>query len=423
MDVAEALSILEEITETRGGTPTAVPVPTHADRLGRYVLRFALASGGMATVYLAVAKGASGFGRVVAVKRIHPHLEDESAFVEMFLDEARIASRIRHPNVCSVEDFGQSDGSYYMTMEYLVGESLSHVAKQLGTMPPAIAARIVADACEGLHAAHELEGDDGEPLGVVHRDVSPQNLFVGYDGIVKVVDFGIAKANRRVHQTATGMVKGKFAYMPIEQLRGECVDRRADVWALGVVLWELVAGQKLFRRRNESETIMAVQRRVIPELAALRPGTPEGLDEIVRRALSEDPADRFPTARAMGLALSRLFAGPHAADTPEISDMMGRLFERRCEAQRSLIRSALSSPTPESHRLHPRLDLPDSDERSRSGIVLRRGRVRSRLSPMVMAFAAAFVATSVVGGAYLLLRDAPSDPAMAEPVASDTSSP
>jgi len=413
--VAQALATLEEITESVGGTAAPVPVPTHDDKLGRYVLRFNLASGGMATVYLAIARGASGFGRAVAVKRIHPHLASEAEFVEMFLDEARIAARIRHPNVCSVEDFGEADGSYYMTMEYLSGETLSRVARQMGPMPPSIAARIVADAAEGLHAAHELEGDDGQPMNVVHRDVSPQNLFVGYDGVVKVVDFGIAKAEHRIHETATGMVKGKFAYMAPEQLRGAALDRRADVWSLGIVLWELIAGQKLFRRDNQIETLMAVQKRHVPLLSTFRDDISWEIDDVIQRALAPRPEDRFATARDMGRELNRILsAGGGAVDVPELSDMMGRLFARRRDAQRELMRSALTSPTPPSHRLYPRLpgreEEADADP-SRSGIVMRRRRGSpSLLRRAALTFALTFFATISIGGGYLLLRGADPNP-------------
>jgi serine/threonine-protein kinase len=405
--VKTARATSDEITQSTTGTPAPVPIPTHDEKLGRYVLRFALATGGMATVYLAVARGASGFGRAVALKRIHPHLAAEREFVEMFLDEARIAARIRHPNVCTVEDFGEADGAHYMTMEYLAGESLSRVTRALGPMPPAVAARIIADACEGLHAAHELEGADGEPLHVVHRDISPQNLFVGYDGIVKVVDFGIAKAEHRVHETQVGMVKGKFAYMAPEQLRGEAIDRRADVWSLGVVLWELVSGRKLFRRDNQNETILAVTACHVPRLSETRRDVPAAFDEIVARALSPHRVDRFPTARAMARELGRLYAGGLAVDVPEISELMTRLFAERHEAQKGLLRSALSSPTPPSHRVYPRLEerapprLEDG-ELSRSGVVEKQSITTGTVRSALLSFFIAFLLTTILGGAYVL---------------------
>jgi serine/threonine-protein kinase len=238
--------------------PSGAPRRAAPERIGRYELCFELASGGMASVYLARAEGSPGFEKLVALKRIHPHLADERGYVEMFLDEARIASRITHANVCSVFDFGESDGEYFIAMEYLVGEPLSRVQRRVvvnaeqRTSPllPARMARIIADACEGLHAAHELRDASGESLNVVHRDVSADNLFITYDGAAQVVDFGIAHARQRLHQTEAGQVKGTFPYMAPEQMTAAVVDRRVDVWALGAVLWELLALRRLFFARH-----------------------------------------------------------------------------------------------------------------------------------------------------------------------------
>jgi serine/threonine-protein kinase len=222
--------------EGEDGTP--VPLEGGVEkRFGRYVLSRRIASGGMGTVYLARAVGPGGFDLPVAIKVIHPHLARRRDLVEMFLDEARITARIRHPNVCSVLDFGETEGTWFLAMEYLLGETLSSVIGNLQDDPAAmddpryraISLRILADACEGLHAAHELRDADGRPMNVVHRDVSPHNLFITYDGAVKVLDFGIALARDRVHQTTTGGLKGKYAYMPPEQLQKRPLDRRADV--------------------------------------------------------------------------------------------------------------------------------------------------------------------------------------------------
>src|SRR5688500_2262135 len=226
-------------------------------QFGRYRLCFELASGGMGTVYLARAEGPSGFEKLVALKRIHEHLAKDPRFVAMFLDEARLAARIHHPNVCSVIDFGTVEDSYYLTMPFVEGESFHRLLRSLAKRgdPGAsrsfwyIAARIVAEACEGLHAAHELRDDVGEPLEVVHRDVSPQNLLIGYYGGVRVLDFGVASARHRLYSTATGEVKGKFAYIAPEQIEGQPVDRRADVWSLGVVLYECIALRRLFGKK------------------------------------------------------------------------------------------------------------------------------------------------------------------------------
>ena len=233
-------------------------------RYGRYRIRRQLAAGGMATVYVAQLDGAAGFGKLVALKRIHPHLANELEFVRMFLDEARLTSRITHANVCSVTDFGEQDGTFFLAMELLHGESFSAVLRAcLRAKIPAIErarlfVKLLADACEGLHAAHELRDDHGLPMQVVHRDVSPQNLFVTHDGVAKVLDFGIAKARHRLQDETSGQIKGKFAYMSPEQVRGGVLDRRTDVWALGVVAWEMLAGKRLFRRETEMETMFAI---------------------------------------------------------------------------------------------------------------------------------------------------------------------
>ena len=303
--------------------------------LGRYRLISKIASGGMATVFLATASGPGGFEKVFALKRIHPHLADESDFVDMFLDEARIASRIHHSNVCQVFDFGEADGTYYLAMEYLLGESLARIAKTVrrskvdfdDSRHVMLCVKVVADACEGLHAAHELKARDGQSLGVVHRDVSPQNLFITYDGNVKVVDFGIARASDRVHHTAAGQVKGKFSYMAPEQARGKDMDRRADVWALGVVLWEMMTLRRLFRRESTVETLASMLNDPIPPPSTHRPDIAPELDAIVLKALERDMDRRYATARDLGRDLVR-FAGSTGlpAGMADLADWMERLF-------------------------------------------------------------------------------------------------
>jgi len=188
----------------------------------------------MASVYLAQFNAAQGFERWVAVKVVHPHLAKDPRFIRMLLDEARITARVQHPNVCSVVDFGKDDGTCYLVMEYLHGESVATVirrARKGAGLPWQLACRIMAEACRGLHAAHELRDHDGKALGIVHRDISPQNLFVLYDGVTKVLDFGVAQARNRLEKTKTGEVKGKLAYMAPEQLLGQTLDRRADIFA------------------------------------------------------------------------------------------------------------------------------------------------------------------------------------------------
>ena len=317
-------------TATSGMPERATPTT-----IGRYELCFELASGGMASVYLARAEGSPGFEKLVALKRIHPHLASEKGYVEMFLDEARIASRITHPNVCSVFDFGEADGEYFIAMEYLVGEPLSRVhrrimanaAQRTSTLLPARMARVVAQACEGLHAAHELKDADGESLSVVHRDVSAENLFVTYDGATQVVDFGIAHARQRIHQTEAGQVKGTFPYMAPEQMTAAVVDRRVDVWALGAVLWELLTLRRLFLRDTDVNTMYAVLSSEIKPPSEYRPEIPPELDEIVLKALQRNPDERWQTAREMGKALRRVLAQQEELVGPaELADWLGELF-------------------------------------------------------------------------------------------------
>jgi serine/threonine-protein kinase len=283
-------------------------------RIGRYDICFEIAAGGMATIYLARVEGPGGFKKLVALKCIHPHLVRQAGFVEMFLDEARLASRISHPNVCSVFDFGFADSTYYIAMEFLVGETVGRLCRLSQQHPEAspmplhagYAARVIADAAEGLHAAHMLYGDDGQLLNVVHRDVSPQNVMVTYDGAVKITDFGIARTVDQLHLTRTGTVRGKFPYMAPEQVEQGPIDHRADVWSLGVVFWELLTGAQLFHREREVDSIRAVLQAPIPAPSAARPGVPREFDEIVMHALQRDPARRFATARDLSLAIENV---------------------------------------------------------------------------------------------------------------------
>lgn len=340
-----------------GGTPararrvasSALPLPAAPQRVGRYELCFELASGGMANVYLARAEGSPGFQKLVALKRIHRHLADEREYLEMFLDEARIASRITHPNVCSVFDFGEADGDYFIAMEYLLGEPLSRVHRRVlanaderrSALLPARMARIIAQACEGLHAAHELRDANDESLNVVHRDVSAENLFVTYDGTTQVVDFGIAHAKQRVHRTEAGQVKGTFPYMAPEQMTAAPVDRRVDIWALGAVLWELLTLRRLFLRDNDVNTMYAVLSSEIAPPSQYRDDIPPELDEIVLRALRRNPEERWQTAREMGRALRAVLARQEDLVGPaELADWMSELFPEGEARKRRLMEIA-----------------------------------------------------------------------------------
>lgn len=275
--------------------------------MGEYRVVDEIGVGGMASVHLARVDGPAGFQKWVAIKRIHSHLVEDPSFVNMFLDEAKVAARISHPNVATVFKLEQHEDTYWIAMEYLHGEPLREVMRrteEVGRIAPnEIACRIISDAAEGLHAAHELRSENGEFLGVVHRDVTPHNLFVTYEGTTKVVDFGIAKFSSRLAQTRAGMVKGKLAYMSPEQVSGEAVDRRTDIFALGVVLWELTTGQRLFRMDSDIDTLAKVQECIVTPPSAIVRDYPRDLEAIVLKALAKDQNHRFQTAREFSRAL------------------------------------------------------------------------------------------------------------------------
>lgn len=329
-------------TPVSAETPLGPKLPL---RLGRYVLCEELGAGGMATVYLGRMELAGGLDRLVALKTIHPHLAREKPFLDMFLDEARIASHVSHPNVCAVYDFGEVDGVYYLAMEHLLGEPLFDVINRLvdrfdevREVLPYLAARVVADACEGLHAAHGARGPDGNTLRIVHRDVSPQNLFITYDGAVKVVDFGCAKAAQRVAHTSTGVMKGKVGYAAPEQLRAEEVDPRADVWALGVCLWEALTLSPLFTKETAVQTAMSVLEDAIPLASDDRSWVPERVARIAERALHRDRDARYASARELGRDLRTFIADSgFTLEGAELAEWMELLFEEQREARQAQV--------------------------------------------------------------------------------------
>ncbi|HUS32317.1 MAG TPA: serine/threonine-protein kinase [Kofleriaceae bacterium] len=317
---------------------------SEARRFGKYTLVAKLATGGMAEIFLARLHGDGGFEKLVCIKRILPHLAKNPQFVAMFLDEARVAARISHPNVCQVFELGEFQGQYYIAMEYLEGVPLAVFRRKdfYPTPPqPRLVAGFAVQACEGLHHAHQLKRADGELLGVVHRDISPQNLFATVDGIVKVLDFGIAKVQDQSIRTSTGAVKGTYAYMAPEQLRNEGLDRRADVWAIGAVLWETLAQTHLFKRDTEFLTFEAITKLPIPHLCEVRPDVPPLMGDVIARALSRNPDDRFGSARSLGEAIAQAVAplgGPFNA--AGISEEVGHSFEATLAEQRMLLRIA-----------------------------------------------------------------------------------
>lgn len=276
--------------------------------VGRYALIAELASGGMARVFLAKDPERPGAHGIVAVKCLHDHLRSDETFTQMFVDEARLASLVRHCNVAMVLDYEASDEGYYLVQEYLCGQSFSairvaaHESKQDLGRYAALVTKMLADACEGVHAAHEVR-DGGRPLEIVHRDIAPDNLFLTYDGVAKLIDFGVASSAIQTHETRTGVLKGKIAYVAPEALRGKVADRRADVWGLGVVAWELLTGERLFRKASDAATLQAIASEPIMAPSAARKGLPKVYDKVILRALDRDPEQRFSTAREFGHAL------------------------------------------------------------------------------------------------------------------------
>ncbi len=275
--------------------------------VGRYSLYGRIASGGMATVHLGRLLGPVGFSRTVAIKKLHINLSQDPDFVLGFIDEARLAARIQHPNVVPTLDVVSEKGQLLLVMEYVMGESLARLVRAVVArgelVPPKIAASILSSALHGLHAAHEATNDFGKPLEIVHRDVSPHNILVGSDGVTRVLDFGVAKAMGRLQSTGEGTLKGKVAYMAPEQIRAAGVDRRTDIYAAGVVLWETLTGRRMFQADTQVEVFARVLAGCQEPPSTHVPNLPESFDRVTMRALSSDPNGRFATAREMAMAL------------------------------------------------------------------------------------------------------------------------
>jgi len=268
------------------------------------------AAGGMATLHYGRLLGPAGFSRTVAIKRLHAHLSEDPDFVAMFLDEARLAARIHHPNVIQTLDVESSEGEIFVVLDYVHGDSLSRLlreARRVGEpATPELVCAILFGALEGLHAAHEARDPKGEPLELVHRDVSPHNILIGTDGIARVLDFGVAKARGRAQTTRVGQLKGKLSYMAPEQLRGGKVTRRSDIFSAAVVLWEALTGARLFQGDDEGDVVNRLLAEEIPSPRQCAPFLTRELEAIVMRGLERDPARRFPTARHMALAIEDL---------------------------------------------------------------------------------------------------------------------
>lgn len=333
-------------------------------RVGRFELITRLGAGGMANVYLARSQGAAGFERLAAIKLLHRHLSSDEQFVQMFFDEARVAARIHHPNVVPILDLGTERDQLYMVMDYVEGDTLAAVQRMAinlqRAVPLGIVLRIVLDALAGLDTAHDLRSPDGEPLHVVHRDISPQNILVGVDGVARLVDFGIARAERRLALTSVGTLKGKAPFMAPEQLEGRPVDRRADVFSMAVTLWESLALRRLYPQRSDVETVSRANRVPYRPLCGLMGHLPREVDPICAKGLAFDADDRYATAGDFADAIETELRG-HIATHRQVAAFMAAVATDKVQRERNAVRSVSQAPTaPSTHPGTPRSKRYDS---------------------------------------------------------------
>jgi serine/threonine protein kinase len=326
--------------------PVEAGVDCELKTRGRYQICMELASGGMGTVYLALYRGVDGFERVVALKRMHPELAQEAHFVEMFFDEAQALARVQHPNVCALLDLGTLDDSYFLAMDFLEGEPLSSVYSALATSPamqggdrlPYLIARIFARLSDGLQAVHQTCDERGNLLNLVHCDISPHNLFVLYDGTVRLMDFGAARAKRgMLHQEKPGIARGKLPYMAPEQLDGADPDPRFDIWSIGVSMWELLTGESLFEGRSMKAIVAEVKSKKIQLASEINPGVPVALAQIVDRTLTRDQGARLSSARELSAELEAFLSDAgECVPAAEIATWLEALFGRQANERHKM---------------------------------------------------------------------------------------
>lgn len=310
----------------------------HLPCIDRYELIAEIASGGMASVYLSRLVGMGGFERFFAIKRLHPHLGNDEGFVSMFLDEARIVAGIRHPHVVPVLEVGASGHGYYLVMEYIEGDTLGTLLTRGmsdgNPIPPEVAIRIILDVLAGLHAAHEHVDAAGRPIGLVHRDVSPQNILVDVNGVSRIADFGVAHATSRLSSTRSGQLKGKVAYMAPEQARGQTVTPRSDVFAAAIVLWEALTRKRLFLAENEAVTLNRLIFEPVPPVRSVNPSLPVAVEQVLDRALQRDPAKRYASASDLADELQSTARACRLLGSPSdvknyVRSLIGVAIERR----------------------------------------------------------------------------------------------
>jgi phosphate/phosphite/phosphonate ABC transporter binding protein len=331
---------------------------TERNRVCRYHLVERLAVGGMAEVFLACERGTHALDRLLVIKRILPHLAENDEFVKMFMTEAQLAARINHPNVVQIYELGESGGFPFIAMEYVSGSTLKELVKAARKaetrLPMAMVVHLMVQACAGAHAAHELVTPDGTKINLVHRDLSPHNLMVTDDALVKLLDFGIAKAEQGMDNTRTGMLKGKVSYMSPEQCKQLKLDRRSDIYALGIVLWELLAGHKMFFGMSELATMQAIVTGDLKDVRESRPDTPDAICAVLDRALAPKPEDRYPTADAMRRALlDAAEAAEIVLDDDKASRFVRTLLGEVHESRRQQVSSALEKTLVTLSRAEP----------------------------------------------------------------------
>jgi serine/threonine-protein kinase len=314
-------------------------------QLGRYEILTQLASGGMASVYVARAQGVAGFERLVAIKVLHPHLAYEQEFISMFLDEARLAARIRHMNVVPTLDISDSPGDgYFLVMEYIEGDHLGALlggaAKRGELLPRPFVCRVLVDTLQGLAAAHRLTDENGTPLKLVHRDVSPHNILVGTDGIARLTDFGVAKADVRMASTRAGQFKGKLSYMAPEQASTSETDQRSDLFSVGIILWESLTGRRLFKGDTNAATLNKLLNDTVPKPSAIWSEL-EPFDGVVMKALSRNPQHRFQTADELGEAIDEAAGRAGVAKTRDVAEVVRALNAEKLEEERGRVRDSI----------------------------------------------------------------------------------
>ena len=352
-----------------------------------------LAVGGMAEIFLARQEGLEGFEKTVVIKRIRPHLSKQKSFVQMFLDEARLAAQLNHPNIVQIHELGQVDDSYFIAMEYVFGRDMARIipkAEKLGIAFPAVyALKIASSVCEGLHYAHQRTDAWGNPLHIVHRDVTPENVFVSFEGTVKILDFGIAKARGQTGETMTGEIKGKLSYMSPEQALGKPLDCRSDIFSLGVALYEWLTGFRLFTGDSEVAVLRSISEGKIYGPSYFKPDIPPEVEAVVMRALEKDRDKRYPSAWEMQRDLDHLLAeSEFRPSSMHLANFLKQLFSDELEAERTRLTRAsdtLGSDGPGSRGGRAlRLHLDDADRRSLEKVAERNGLTLEELARDVL---------------------------------------